>query len=123
MEDMVYFCAKTLRHMKIILDHITKIYGETGNKEPAVSGISMVIPSGEFFFLLGPSGCGKTTLLRIIAGLISPTSGRIIFDESDVTGLPVEKRNTAMVFQGYALWPHMTVSENVEFGLKMRKVA
>jgi iron(III) transport system ATP-binding protein len=71
---------------------------------------------------LGPSGCGKTTLLRLIAGLLEPSEGRILFDEKDVTHLPVEKRKTAMVFQGYALWPHMTVQENVEFGLKMQHV-
>ena len=106
--------------MNIKLENITKIYGGGKNKTPAVSGIDLEIASGEFFFLLGPSGCGKTTLLRMIAGLIEPTKGKILFDEKEVTRLSVEKRNTAMVFQGYALWPHMTVMENVEFGPKMK---
>lgn len=108
--------------MEIRLEDITKIYEGTDVKAPALADVSIRIASGEFFFLLGPSGCGKTTLLRIIAGLLEPTAGRIRFNERDVTDLPVEKRNTAMVFQGYALWPHMTVRENVEFGLKMRHV-
>ena len=107
--------------MNITLENITKKYKDGGNA-PAVSDINLDISTGEFFFLLGPSGCGKTTLLRIIAGLTTPTKGKILFDEKDVTALPVEKRNTAMVFQGYALWPHMTVLENVEFGPKMQGI-
>lgn len=106
--------------MDIILDHLTKIYEGSGDDKPALADVSIEIASGEFFFLLGPSGCGKTTLLRLIAGLIEPTAGRILFDHRDVTGLSVEKRNTAMVFQGYALWPHMTVRDNVEFGPRMQ---
>jgi len=87
----------------------------------AVDGVTLHIDSGEFFFLLGPSGCGKTTLLRIIAGLVEPTSGRVAFGDKDVTALSVEERRTAMVFQNYALWPHMTVRQNVEFGPKMQR--
>ena len=108
--------------MEITLENITKIYEAAERKTPAVQEVSIRIASGEFFFLLGPSGCGKTTLLRLIAGLLEPTAGRIRFNEKDVTHLPVEKRQTAMVFQGYALWPHMTVQENVEFGPKMQHV-
>jgi len=108
--------------MQIDIDRITKIYEGAATQEPAIAEVSVQIASGEFFFLLGPSGCGKTTLLRLIAGLIDPTTGRIFFDNRDVTHLPVDQRNTAMVFQGYALWPHMTVSGNVEFGPKMHGI-
>ncbi|MCZ6869778.1 MAG: ABC transporter ATP-binding protein [Gammaproteobacteria bacterium] len=108
--------------MEIALDVVTKEYEGSSSSTPALSNVSVKIASGEFFFLLGPSGCGKTTLLRLIAGLIQPTAGRILFDGRDVTGLPVDKRGTALVFQGYALWPHMTVRDNVEFGPKMRGV-
>ena len=87
----------------------------------AVDDVSIEIAPGELFFLLGPSGCGKTTLLRMIAGFIEPTSGEIRFGERDVTFLPPNQRNTGMVFQSYALWPHMTVEANVAFGLDVRK--
>ena len=108
--------------MDIRLENVTKIY-EGGDKETvAIADVSLEIATGEFFFLLGPSGCGKTTLLRVIAGLIEHNAGNIYFNDKDVTSLPVEKRNTAMVFQGYALWPHMTVMENVEFGPKMHHI-
>lgn len=108
--------------MEIKLDSVTKDYESSESTQRALSNVSATIGSGEFFFLLGPSGCGKTTLLRLIAGLIQPTAGRIKFDGVDVTDLPVDKRGTALVFQGYALWPHMTVRENVEFGPKMKGV-
>lgn len=90
-------------------------------------GFTLEIPeleveSGEMMTLLGPSGCGKTTTLRIIAGLEKPDSGRVFFDETDVTGLEPGKRNIGIVFQDYALFPHMTVFENVAFGLEMRKL-
>ena len=88
----------------------------------AVDAISLDIEPGELFFLLGPSGCGKTTLLRMIAGFIDPTSGSIAFNGRDVTHAPPNTRNTGMVFQSYALWPHMTVEANVAFGLGVRKV-
>jgi len=88
----------------------------------ALDGVSVAIRPGELFFLLGPSGCGKTTLLRCIAGFHTPESGRILFGGRDVTGVPPYKRNTGMMFQSYALWPHMTLAENVAFGLEMRKV-
>ncbi|HTB79779.1 MAG TPA: ABC transporter ATP-binding protein [Opitutaceae bacterium] len=88
----------------------------------ALRGIDLAIEPGELFFLLGPSGCGKTTLLRSLAGFCRPEEGRIFFGDEDVTGLPPHKRNTGMVFQNYALWPHLTVAENVAFGLEERNV-
>ncbi len=106
--------------VEIRLKGITKIYGEGTLRTVAVEDVSLEVSSGELFFLLGPSGCGKTTLLRIIAGLLEPTSGRVYFGDRDVTDLPTEKRRTAMVFQNYALWPHMSVEQNVEFGPKMQ---
>ncbi|MFA6133145.1 MAG: ABC transporter ATP-binding protein [Phycisphaerae bacterium] len=104
----------------IRLDNMAKVYGSGGSAVRAVDDVNLSIETGEFFFLLGPSGCGKTTLLRMIAGLIDPTGGRLLFGERDVTHLSVEDRQTAMVFQNYALWPHMSVWANVEFGPKMR---
>jgi iron(III) transport system ATP-binding protein len=100
------------------IDHISKTYGDT----VALADIDLRIEGGELFFLLGPSGCGKSTLLRIIAGLTEPTSGRVFFNDRDVTPLGTDKRNAVMCFQSYALWPHMTVEENVRFGLEVRKV-
>ena len=97
---------------------LVKSFGET----QAVDGIDLDIASGELFFLLGPSGCGKTTLLRMLAGFVEPNAGTICFGEKDVTHSPPNKRNTGMVFQSYALWPHMTVIENVMYGLKVRKL-
>ncbi|MCY2932296.1 MAG: ABC transporter ATP-binding protein [Planctomycetota bacterium] len=104
--------------MNIELQNISKTYGrQTGL---AVNDVSLAIPSGELFFLLGPSGCGKTTLLRILAGLLEASAGRVLFDGRDVSASPPERRGTAMVFQSYALWPHMTVQQNVEFGPRMQ---
>ncbi len=88
----------------------------------ALDQANITIEQGELFFLLGASGCGKTTLLRCIAGLEKPDSGRIIFGDKDMTQVPTHKREAAMVFQSYALWPHMSVSENIAFGLEERKV-
>jgi len=97
---------------------ITKRFGEV----TALKSVSLEIDQGELFFLLGGSGCGKTTLLRCIAGLETPTEGKVYFGEKDVTTLPTHKREAAMVFQSYALWPHMTVGQNIAFGLEERKV-
>ncbi len=103
----------------IALRNIVKTFGPVR----ALDDVSLDIQPGELFFLLGPSGCGKTTLLRSLAGFYVPDSGRILFDGRDVTHLPPQRRNTAMVFQNYALWPHMTVEANVAFGLAVRKVS
>ena len=103
---------------KVTLRQLFKQFGDT----PVVKGVDLVIEDGEFFSLLGPSGCGKTTLLRMIAGFVFPTSGSVHFDDQDVTQMPPNKRNTGMVFQNYALFPHMTVFENVAFGLRTRQI-
>jgi len=110
--------------VEIALDRVTKVFPATGGKgeTAAVDGVSLNIPPGSLFFLLGPSGCGKTTLLRMIAGFAVPTSGRILFGERDMSQVPAHQRDTGMVFQSYALWPHMTVAENVGFGLNVRKI-
>ena len=89
----------------------------------AVDSVDLHIPAGSLYFMLGPSGCGKTTLLRMIAGFQEPTSGKIFFGDRDVTHMPPEKRNAGMVFQSYALWPHMSVFDNVAFGLQVRGVS
>ncbi|MEX2016375.1 MAG: ABC transporter ATP-binding protein [Candidatus Hydrogenedentales bacterium] len=102
---------------KVVIDDVTRRFAEGGG----ISNFSAAIEQGEIFALLGPSGCGKTTTLRIVAGLETPDSGRIWFNGRDVTDMPPEKRNAAMVFQNYALFPHMTVFENVAFGLRARK--
>lgn len=110
-DDEVYMDA-------IRVDSIVKEYGDVR----ALDNASVAIEEGELFFLLGSSGCGKTTLLRCIAGLEAPTSGRIYYGDRDVTRLPAHKREAAMVFQNYALWPHMNVGQNIAFGLEERKV-
>ncbi len=91
--------------------------------KPVLADLNIEIASGELFFLLGPSGCGKSTLLRILAGLTAPDHGKVAFNGVDVTGLAPEKRRAAMVFQSYALWPHLTVFENVAFGLRAAGVS
>jgi len=87
-----------------------------------VDGCDLEVAAGEFMTILGPSGCGKTTTIRIVAGYIAPTSGRVLLAGRDITGLPAQKRRMGMVFQDYALFPHMTVRDNVAFGLRMRRV-
>ena len=103
---------------RLKLTGITRTYGSF----TAVDGIDLEVSDGEFVTLLGPSGCGKTTTLRMVAGFIAPDRGEIWFDDRRMTEVPPHRRNTAMVFQSYALFPHMTVAENVAFGLKMRKL-
>lgn len=86
----------------------------------AIKGVSLDVPDGEITTLLGPSGCGKSTLLRSLAGFVEPFEGNVYIGEKEVTILPPQKRNTAMIFQNYALWPHLSIFENVEYGLKLR---
>src|SRR5690606_25665801 len=102
------------------LDRITKSYGNSFN---AVSDLSLELEKGKMLALLGPSGCGKTTALRMIAGLLPPTSGTIHVAGTNITKLPPHKRDMGLVFQNYALFPHMSVAKNVAFGLKMRGVS
>ena len=103
--------------VSISIRHLTKKFGST----LSLNDVNLEIERGELFFLLGPSGCGKTTLLRHIAGFYTPDKGQIFFDQEDVSYLPPHKRGAAMMFQSYALWPHMSVAENVAFGLEERK--
>jgi iron(III) transport system ATP-binding protein len=104
--------------MRVAVRNLTKRFGSNA----VVSGINLAIEEGEMFTLLGPSGCGKTTLLRLIAGFYSADEGDILFDERRVNDTPPHERGIGMVFQNYALWPHMTVSENVAYGLKLQKI-
>src|SRR5215510_13463596 len=101
------------------LRRVTKRWGSF----TAVADVSLEVRAGEFMTLLGPSGCGKTTLLRMISGFESPTEGRVFLAGEDVTEQPPYRRNVNQVFQSYALFPHLTVEENIAFGLKMKKVA
>lgn len=105
--------------VRITIENAVKTFGDVR----ALNDVSLTIEKGELFFLLGPSGCGKTTLLRMIAGFYFPDGGRILFDDKDVSLTPPHLRNTGMVFQNYALWPHMSVRENLTFGLEMHKVS
>lgn len=102
----------------IELRSLTKSYGD----KTIINGLNLTINNGEFLTILGPSGCGKTTVLRLIAGLEDPNGGNIILDGQDITDVPAERRFVNTVFQSYALFPHMTIFENVAFGLRMQKV-
>ncbi|HEU4525421.1 MAG TPA: ABC transporter ATP-binding protein [Gemmatimonadales bacterium] len=101
----------------VLLDKVWKTYP---NGHVAARGVELAIEDGEFMVLVGPSGCGKSTALRMIAGLETPTQGRVVIGERDVTEVPPQERDVAMVFQSYALYPHMTVRDNLGFGLRMR---
>ena len=101
----------------VAFEHVTKNFGNV----VAVKDLTLFIPDGEFLVLVGPSGCGKTTTLRLLAGLEEVTQGRIYIGDRDVTEVPPKDRNIAMVFQSYALYPHMNVYDNIAFGLRMRK--
>src|SRR5260221_3891249 len=101
---------------------ITGLSKRCGGAALAVDDISLAVPAGTLLTLLGPSGCGKTTILRAIAGFVAPDAGRIEIGGADITAVPPERRQTAMLFQSYALFPHMTVTQNVAFGLQMRRL-
>ncbi len=101
---------------RVKLDEISRRYGTTS----AIRNITFEVPDGEFWVMVGPSGCGKSTILRTIAGLETETSGNLFIGEQQVNGMPARQRDVAMVFQSYALYPHMSVTENLAFGLKMR---
>jgi len=104
----------------VTLEGLAKSY--RGASEAAVHALDLEVAAGELVALLGPSGCGKTTVLKMIAGLLRPTSGAILFDARPVTDVPPERRGAVMVFQNYLLFPYMSVEENIAFGLRMRKV-
>ncbi len=108
--------------MDIRLSHLTKIFADKNSEVRAVDDLDIVIPSGRLIGLLGPSGCGKSTTLYMIAGLLEPSSGQIFFGDEDVTSLPAEKRGIGLVFQNYALYPHMTVKQNIMFPLQNMKL-
>lgn len=111
--------------MKIVLDHLTKKFPSRNKKEhgevTAVGDFCFEIPDGKLVGLLGPSGCGKSTTLNLICGLLKPTEGKIFFGDDDVTGLPPENRGVGLVFQNYALYPHLTVRKNIQFPLENLK--
>lgn len=104
--------------MKVTIENLTKKFGDN----IAVNNLSVTMESGKMIALLGPSGCGKSTILNMLSGILPVTSGRILFDDKDVTDLPPEKRNIGLVFQNYALYPHMTVLENICFPLEIKKI-
>ncbi|MDP9349246.1 MAG: ATP-binding cassette domain-containing protein, partial [Gemmatimonadota bacterium] len=102
----------------LLLENLTRRFGEV----VAVDDLSLRVEPGEVLSLLGPSGCGKTTTLRMVAGFETPTAGRILLEGREVTALPPQKRGVGMVFQSYALFPHLDVGENVAFGLQGRRL-
>src|SRR3954470_14506243 len=102
---------------EVVLDQVGKTYP---NGVRAVRDLSLTVADGELLVLVGPSGCGKSTVLRLVAGLEAPTTGRIMIGGEDMTAVPPQHRDVAMVFQSYALYPHMTVRQNLGFGLRMR---
>ncbi|MEZ0346045.1 MAG: ABC transporter ATP-binding protein [Infirmifilum sp.] len=104
--------------VKVSVENVWMRFGDV----VALKNVNLEVSEGELVTLLGPSGCGKTTLLRIIAGLYRPTEGRVFFDNEEVTGKPPWERNVGLVFQDYALWPHMTVFDNIAYGLKRRRL-
>ena len=113
--------------MKIVLDHLTKTFPSRNKREKkdviAVNDFTFEIPDGKLIGLLGPSGCGKSTALNLLCGLLKPTAGKIYFGDDDVTELPAENRGVGMVFQNYALYPHLTVRQNIIFPLQNLKGA
>ena len=117
-KDVKRFTAGGVRLVGIAVEGVSKFWGEAA----AVRDLTFGVPAGELVALLGPSGCGKSTTLRLIAGLDTPDAGTIVIAGRDVTRAPPAKRGIAMVFQSYALFPHLTVGENIQFGLKVRRV-
>jgi len=105
--------------VSVNLKGVSKLFG----KVRAIDEVDLEIKEDELFFLLGPSGCGKTTTLRVIAGFYKPDIGDVLFDNRVINDVPAYKRNIGMVFQNYALWPHMTVYDNIVYGLKIRDVS
>lgn len=105
--------------MHVRIDQLSHHFGQTA----VLQGITLEVEDHELFFLLGPSGCGKTTLLRLVAGFYQPDEGRIHFGDRLMNGVPPHQRNAGMVFQNYALWPHMTVAENITYGLEVRSLS
>src|SRR6195952_315182 len=105
----------------VTFDHASRLY--PGSTRPAVDQLNLETADGEFLVLVGPSGCGKSTSLRMLAGLEEVDSGRVLIGDRDVTDVPPKDRDIAMVFQNYALYPHMSVAENMGFALKMAKVS
>src|SRR6185437_8385774 len=105
----------------VTFDHATRLY--PGTEKPAVDSLNLEIADGEFLVLVGPSGCGKSTSLRMLAGLEDVNSGRILIGDRDVTDVPPKDRDIAMVFQNYALYPHMSVADNMGFALKIAGVS
>ena len=104
----------------VTFDDATRLY--PGGTRPAVDKINLTVKDGEFLVLVGPSGCGKTTTLRMLAGLEEVNEGRILIGDRDVTNIPPKDRDIAMVFQNYALYPHMNVYDNISFGLRIREL-
>src|SRR3984957_20167983 len=102
---------------RVRVEALTKRFGQT----TAVDGVSLDVGDGDFMVLLGPSGCGKSTLLRMIAGLLPPDGGQVLVDDRDVTAAPPRDRDLAMVFQSYALYPHLSVARNITFPLRARR--
>ena len=115
---MTRLVSGSITQMKVRIDNVTKKFGNT----TAVSNFSAELEDGHLICLLGPSGCGKSTLLNMLCGIIPVTQGKIYFDDKDVTKLPPDQRNIGMVFQNYALYPHMTVAQNIAFPLEVLKV-
>ncbi len=104
---------------RLVIDGVSKSFADF----QALKDVHLSFEAGELITFLGPSGCGKTTLLRIIAGLETPTSGKIVFDDRDMTRLPIHKRDIGMVFQSFALFPHLSVGQNIAYGLRLRGVS
>ncbi len=124
-DELIPHPSSLIPFMYLTLDHITKKFPGRGQEGlvTAVEDVSLEIGKGEFFTLLGPSGCGKTTTLRLIAGFEFPTTGRIILDGRQLEAVPPNNRDMAMVFQSYAIFPHLNVFENIAYGLRIKKLA